>query len=67
MVSADNLNHDVLEQILGFLSENELPSAALVSKSFLAAAIPRMYKTIPYRLRHSKGYNTASLYFTFRF
>lgn len=63
MVSADNLNHDVLEQILGFLSDNDLPSTALVSQSFLAAALPRLYKSISYRLRHSKGYNVVSLYF----
>ncbi|KAF8957516.1 hypothetical protein BDZ97DRAFT_1845991 [Flammula alnicola] len=57
MVSADNLNLDVLELIFGFLSGNDLPSVALVSRSFLAGVIPRLYNTIAYRLRQAKGYS----------
>ncbi|KAF4612878.1 hypothetical protein D9613_010997 [Agrocybe pediades] len=60
MVSADNLNFDVLELIFTFLSGNDLPSLALVSKSFLAAVTPRLYRTISYRFRQSKGYNVGN-------
>lgn len=60
MVSADNLNLDVLELIFAFLSGNDLPSVALVSRSFLAAVIPRLYNTISYRLRGAKGYDVVS-------
>ncbi|KAF5325529.1 hypothetical protein D9619_009874 [Psilocybe cf. subviscida] len=61
MVSADNLNLDVLEHIFSFLSGNDLPSVALVSKSFLAAVIPRLYSSILYRVRQEKGYNTGDV------
>ncbi|PPQ90848.1 LOW QUALITY PROTEIN: hypothetical protein CVT25_007383 [Psilocybe cyanescens] len=56
MVSADNLNLDVLEVIFSFLSGSDLPAVALVSRSFLAAVIPRLYNTISYRIRQGKGY-----------
>ncbi|KAF8153001.1 hypothetical protein B0H34DRAFT_754140 [Crassisporium funariophilum] len=56
MVSADNLNLDVLELIFAFLSGNDLASVASVSRSFLAGVIPRLYQTISYRMRHGKGY-----------
>jgi len=59
MVSADNLNYDVLELIFAFLSSNDLPSVALVSQSFLAAVTPKLYRTISYRRRQSKGYNAV--------
>ena len=61
MVSADNLNLDVLEVIFDSLSGNDLPSVALVSRSFLAAVIPRLYQKISYRLRQAKGYDTVGL------
>ncbi|KAF8964949.1 hypothetical protein BDZ97DRAFT_2001799 [Flammula alnicola] len=61
MVSADNLNLDVLELIFGFLSGNDLPSVALVSRSFLAGVIPRLYNTISYRLRQAKGYSQETM------
>ena len=60
MVSADNLNLDVLELIFAFLSGNDLPSVASVSRSFLAGVIPRLYQTISYRIRQGKGYDTVS-------
>ena len=60
MITADNLNLDVLEQIFHFLSEHDLPSIALVNQSFSAAVVSRLYKTISFRLRHSKGYLNAS-------
>ncbi|KAF8902553.1 hypothetical protein CPB84DRAFT_1775664 [Gymnopilus junonius] len=59
MVSADNLNLDVLELIFAFLFGNDLPSVALVSRSFLAAVIPRLYSSISYRLRQAKGYDVG--------
>lgn len=60
MVSADNLNLDVLELICSFLTGKDLPSVALVSQSFHAAVIARLYKTISYRLKQSKGYDTVN-------
>jgi len=59
MVTADNLNLNVLELIFSFLFGNDLPSVALVSRSFLAAVIPRLYNTISYRLRQAKGYDVV--------
>jgi len=59
MVTADNLNLDVLEQIFNFLSEDDLPSSALVNQSFFAAATPRLYNAISYGLRHSIGYDNV--------
>lgn len=63
MVSADNLNLDVLELIFCFLSGNDLPSVALVSRSFLAGVIPRLYDSISYRIRQMKGYDSVGPYF----
>lgn len=62
MVSADNLNLDVLELIFCFLSGNDLPSVALVSRSFLAGVIPRLYASISYRIRQMKGYDSVRPY-----
>ncbi|KDR77062.1 hypothetical protein GALMADRAFT_225197 [Galerina marginata CBS 339.88] len=59
MTGTNNLNIDVLEIIFCFLSGNDLPSVALVSRSFLAAVIPRLYSTISYRMRQAKGYSTG--------
>jgi hypothetical protein len=58
MVSADNLNLDVLELIFSFLSDNPhgLSSVALVSRAFLAAVTPKLYSTLLFNLRHAKGY-----------
>ncbi|KAF9045452.1 hypothetical protein BJ165DRAFT_1346918 [Panaeolus papilionaceus] len=58
MVSADNLNLDVLELIFEFLSGNDLPSVAQVSRSFLAGVVPRLYRNVSYGLRQSKAYTT---------
>jgi hypothetical protein len=59
MVSADNLNLDVLEVIFCFLSGNDLPAAALVSRSFLAAVVPRLYDSISFSIRQMKGYDSV--------
>ncbi|EGO01193.1 hypothetical protein SERLA73DRAFT_179303 [Serpula lacrymans var. lacrymans S7.3] len=58
MVSADNLNLDVLELIFAYLAGNDLVSIALVSRSFLAGVIPRLYSTVSFKLRHSARYNS---------
>ena len=63
MITADNLNLDVLEHIFSLVSEHDLPSIAIVNQSFSAAVFSRLYKTIPYRLRHSKGYINVSFGF----
>ncbi|KAF9011794.1 hypothetical protein BDQ17DRAFT_1232939 [Cyathus striatus] len=56
MVSADNLNLDVLELIFAHLPRGDLPFVALVSRSFLSAIIPRLYETISYRIKQRKAY-----------
>ncbi|KAJ4490298.1 hypothetical protein J3R30DRAFT_3653658 [Lentinula aciculospora] len=56
MVTADNLNLDVLELIFFYLSGNDLSSVALVSRSFFAGVIPRLYRKIMFRLNHAKRY-----------
>ncbi|KAF6751683.1 hypothetical protein DFP72DRAFT_472600 [Ephemerocybe angulata] len=58
MVSADNLNLDVLELIFAYLSGHDLTCVGLVSRSFLAGAIPTLYRNIVYRLREAKAYDT---------
>ncbi|GLB39748.1 hypothetical protein LshimejAT787_0702580 [Lyophyllum shimeji] len=63
MVSADSLNLDVLELIFAHLSGNDLPAVALVSKSFLAGVIPRLYRTLSFRIHHAKRYSKASTSF----
>ncbi|KAJ6587376.1 hypothetical protein B0H10DRAFT_2093934 [Mycena sp. CBHHK59/15] len=59
MVSADNVNLDVLELIFAHLSGNDLASIALVSRSFFAGVIPRLYCTLLFRLAHAKRYPTV--------
>ncbi|THH09233.1 hypothetical protein EW146_g8741 [Bondarzewia mesenterica] len=56
MVSADNLNYDVLELIFAWLSGHDLAAVSQVSRSFLAGAIPRLYKTINFSLKQAKTY-----------
>ncbi|KAJ7109560.1 hypothetical protein C8R43DRAFT_1243302 [Mycena crocata] len=56
MVSADNVNLDVLELIFTHLAGNDLVSTALVSRSFFAGVIPRLYCTLLFRLSHAKHY-----------
>jgi hypothetical protein len=61
MVSADNLDFDVLTIIFSFLSSvNDYASIALVSKSFLEAVIPRLYRSLKYSLHHAKRYPRVS-------
>ncbi|KAL0945983.1 hypothetical protein HGRIS_012261 [Hohenbuehelia grisea] len=57
MVSADNLNLDVLELVFAYLqSQNDLASAALVSRSFQAGVIPHLYRSLRYTLRQGKRF-----------
>ncbi len=57
MVSADNLNLDVLEQIFSYIPHGQnLASLALVSRSFLEAVVPRLYSSISFRTRQAKTY-----------
>lgn len=62
MVSADNLNLDVLELVFAHLvSGNDLTSVALVSRSFFAGVIPKLYERITFRLREAKKYPLVCL------
>lgn len=56
MVTADNLNLDVLELIFAFISGNDLVAISSVSKSFLAGVIPCLYATISFTAKHAKRY-----------
>jgi hypothetical protein len=58
MVSADNLNLDVLEEIFAYIPRGaDLPAIALVSRSFLEAVVPRMYEKIVFHLGLAKAYS----------
>ncbi|KAI0922795.1 hypothetical protein AcW1_002643 [Taiwanofungus camphoratus] len=56
MVSADNLNLDCLELIFAYLHGNDLVSVSLVSRSFLAGVIPRLYRALFFKLNQAKRY-----------
>ncbi|KAF9807539.1 hypothetical protein IEO21_08180 [Rhodonia placenta] len=56
MVTADNLNLDCLELIFAHLYGNDLVSVSLVSRSFLAGVIPRLYRTLVFKLNQAKRY-----------
>jgi len=56
MVTADNLNLDCLELIFAHLHGNDLVSVSLVSRSFLAGVIPRLYRTLSFKLNQAKRY-----------
>lgn len=56
MVSADNLNLDCLEIIFAYLYGNDLVSVSLVSRSFLAGVIPRLYRSLVFTLNQAKRY-----------
>ncbi|KAF8518657.1 hypothetical protein BU17DRAFT_48405 [Hysterangium stoloniferum] len=64
MVSADNVNYDVLTLIFAFLGANDLVSVCLVSQSFRAGAIPWLYKKIQFRLSHMKRWPLLQSPFT---
>jgi hypothetical protein len=56
MVTADNLNLDVLELIFAFISGNDLVAVSSVSKSFLAGVIPCLYARVSFTAKHAKRY-----------
>lgn len=60
MVTADNLNLDVLELIFAFISGNDLVAVSSVSKSFLAGVIPCLYATVSFTAKHAKRYRPDS-------
>jgi hypothetical protein len=61
MVNAQNLNLDVLELVFAHLATgNDLAAVALVSRSFLAGVIPRLYETLLFRLSQAKRYPSVS-------
>ena len=62
MVSADNINLDCLELIFAYLSGNDLVSVSLVSRSFLAAVIPRLYRTLSFGLHQAKRYPSVHMF-----
>ncbi|KAI0089386.1 hypothetical protein BDY19DRAFT_942170 [Irpex rosettiformis] len=56
MVSADNLNFDCLELIVSYLAGPDLYSVTHVSRSFLTAALPLLYRTLSFNLGNGKRY-----------
>ncbi|KAI0791563.1 hypothetical protein BC629DRAFT_369775 [Irpex lacteus] len=56
MVSADNLNFDCLELIVSYLAGRDLYSVTHVSRSFLAAALPLLYRSLTFHLGNGKRY-----------
>jgi len=64
MVSADNVNYDVLTIIFALLGANDLVSVCLVSQSFRAGATRSLYKKIQYRLSQMKRWPLMQSPFT---
>jgi hypothetical protein len=62
MVSADNLNFDCLQLIISYLAERDLFAVAHVSRSFLTAALPRLYRNLTFHLGNGKRYPKVSIY-----
>ncbi|KAI0767457.1 hypothetical protein C8Q74DRAFT_1280534 [Fomes fomentarius] len=60
MVSASNLNFDCLELIFIYLAGNDLVSISLVSRSFLAGVIPRLYRSLIFGPKQAKRYPTIN-------
>ncbi|KAH9020018.1 hypothetical protein EDB85DRAFT_1872767 [Lactarius pseudohatsudake] len=56
MVSADSLNFDVLQIIFVYLSVPDLASVSQVNRSFLAGALPSLYRSLGFYLNQAKGY-----------
>jgi len=57
MVRADNLDADCLALIFAFLYHNDLYSLSLVSRSFLTASTPFLYRTLVFHVGHVKKYH----------
>jgi len=56
MVSAESLNFDVLQIIFSYLSLPDLASVSQVSQSFLAGALPRLYRSLCFYHNQAKRY-----------
>jgi hypothetical protein len=56
MVSATNLNFDVLQIIFSYLSPHDLASVSQVNQSFLAGALPRLYRSLGFYHNQAKRY-----------
>jgi len=56
MVTTESLNFDVLQIIFSYLSPSDLASVSLVSQSFLAAALPRLYRSLGFYYHQAKRY-----------
>lgn len=56
MVTAETLNFDVLQIIFAHLSVPDLASVSQVSRSFLAGALPRLYRSLGFYLNQAKRY-----------
>ncbi|KAI9513389.1 hypothetical protein F5148DRAFT_971713 [Russula earlei] len=56
MVTAESLNFDVLQIIFSYLSLSDLASVSLVSQSFLASALPRLYRSLIFYHNQAKPY-----------
>ena len=63
MVSADNLNYDVLGFIFSHITGNDLVSVSLVSRSFLRAVIPLLYSTLTFTHAQAKRYPRVRIFF----
>jgi len=56
MVSAESLNFDVLQIIFSHLSPHDLASVSQVNQSFLAGALPRLYRSLCFYHSQAKRY-----------
>ena len=56
MVSAESLNFDVLQIIFSYLSPPDLASVSQVCQSFLAGALPRLYRSLGFYHNQAKRY-----------
>jgi len=56
MVTAESLNFDVLQIIFSYLSPPDLASVSQVCQSFLAGALPRLYRSLGFYHNQAKRY-----------
>ena len=56
MVTAERLNFDVLQIIFSYLSPSDLASLSQVCQSFLAGALPRLYRSLGFYHNQAKRY-----------
>ena len=56
MVTAESLNFDVLQITFSYLSPSDLASVSQVCQSFLAGALPRLYRSLGFYHNQAKRY-----------